>query len=135
MRLIARFGKVCAVNLRTRSLSQASFDTGLRFTPAYSGCSFALTSILSCGKIGPNVKKRRFITMTLTEIFVNDHEVAGEYVAQAFFEWHGQEWEMTVKAASLAEAETLAKRRAEEYLKEWAVNQNAANDKYGVYPF
>ncbi len=42
---------------------------------------------------------------------------------------------MTVKGASQAEAETLAKSRAEEYLKEWAVNQNTANEKYGVYPF
>lgn len=73
--------------------------------------------------------------MKLTEVVVNDHEVAGEYVAQAFFEWNGMEWEMTVKAASQAEAETLAKSRAEAYLAEWAVNQNAANEKYGVYPF
>lgn len=73
--------------------------------------------------------------MKLTEIFVNDHEVAGEYIAQAFFEWNGQEWEMTVKANTQAEAENLAKSQAEAYLKEWAVDQTAANDKYGVYPF
>jgi hypothetical protein len=71
----------------------------------------------------------------LTEIFVNDQEVAGEYIAQAFFEWNGQEWEMTIKAASKAEAENLAQAQAEAYLKEWAVDQTAANDKYGVYPF
>ena len=73
--------------------------------------------------------------MKLTEIFVNDHEVAGEYIAQAFFEWNGQEWEMTVKAGSQAEAESLAKSQAEAYLKEWAVDQTVANDKYSVYPF
>lgn len=73
--------------------------------------------------------------MKLVEIFVNDQEVAGEYIAQAFFEWNGQEWEMTVKAPSKAEAEALARSQAEAYLKEWAVDQTAANDKYGVYPF
>ena len=73
--------------------------------------------------------------MKLTEIYVNEQEVAGEYVAQAFFEWNGQEWEMTVKAPGKAEAEALAKSRAEAYLKEWAVNQTAANEKYSVYPF
>ncbi|GIK36786.1 MAG: hypothetical protein BroJett011_06190 [Chloroflexota bacterium] len=73
--------------------------------------------------------------MKLTEVFVNDQEVAGEYIAQAFFEWNSQEWEMTVKAASKAEAEKLAQTQAEAYLKEWAVDQTAANDKYGVYPF
>jgi hypothetical protein len=71
----------------------------------------------------------------LTEIFVNEQEVAGEYIAQAFFEWNGQEWEMTVKASSKAEAEAQATAQAEAYLKEWAVDQTAANDKYGVYPF
>jgi hypothetical protein len=71
----------------------------------------------------------------LTEIFVNDHEVAGEYIAQAFFEWNGQEWEMSVKAASKAEAESLARAQAEAYLTAWAVDQTAANEKYGVYPF
>lgn len=73
--------------------------------------------------------------MQLTEIFVNDKEVAGEYIAQAFFDWNGQEWEMTIKASSKEEAEALAKSQAEAYLQEWAVDQNAANDKYGVYPF
>jgi len=71
----------------------------------------------------------------LTEIFVNEQEVAGEYIAQAFFEWNDQEWEMTVKASSKAEAEAMAKAQAEVYLQEWAVNQIAANEKYGVYPF
>jgi hypothetical protein len=73
--------------------------------------------------------------MELTEIYVNDQEVAGEYIAQAFFEWQGQEWEMTVKATSKEEAEALAKSQAEAYLQEWAVDQTAANEKYGVYPF
>ena len=73
--------------------------------------------------------------MELAEIYVNDNEVAGEYIAQAFFEWQGQEWEMTVKAGSKDEAESLAKSQAEAYLQEWAVDQNAANDKYGVYMF
>jgi hypothetical protein len=73
--------------------------------------------------------------MKLTEIFVNDQEVAGEYIAQAFFEWNGQEWELTVKAPSKAEAESQAKNQAEAYLREWAVDQTAANEKYGVYPF
>jgi len=73
--------------------------------------------------------------MTLSEIYVNDKEVAGEYIAQAFFEWNGDEWEMTVKASSKDEAESLAKSQAEAYLKEWAADQSAANEKYGVYPF
>ncbi len=73
--------------------------------------------------------------MKLTEIYVNDQEVAGEYIGQAFFEWNGQEWEMTVKAPSKADAEALAKSKAEAYLQEWAVNQTAANEKFGVYPF
>ncbi len=73
--------------------------------------------------------------MTLTEIFVNDNEVAGEYIAQAFFEWGGQEWEMTIKAPSKDKAEAQAKSQAEAFLQEWAVDQNAANDKYGVYMF
>jgi hypothetical protein len=73
--------------------------------------------------------------MKLAEIVVNDHEVAGEYIAQAFFEWNGMEWEMTVKAPGQAEAEALTKSRAEAYLAGWAVNQNVANEKYGVYPF
>jgi hypothetical protein len=71
----------------------------------------------------------------LTEIFVNEQEVAGEYIAQAFFEWNGQEWEMTIKAPSKAEAEAQATAQAAAYLHEWAVNQTAANEKYGVYPF
>lgn len=73
--------------------------------------------------------------MQLTEVFVNDQEVAGEYIAQAFFEWEGQEWEMTIKAASKEEAESLAKSQAEAYLKEWSVDQHAANEKYSVYMF
>ena len=73
--------------------------------------------------------------MTLAEIYVNDQEVAGEYIGQAFFEWNGQEWEMTVKAPSKDEAESLAKSRAEAYLKAWADDPNAANEEYGVYPF
>ncbi|MBN1217938.1 MAG: hypothetical protein JXM69_03330 [Anaerolineae bacterium] len=73
--------------------------------------------------------------MKLVEIYVNEQEVAGEYVAQAFFEWNGQEWEMTVKAPGKSEAEALATAQAEAYLKEWAENQTAANEKYGVYPF
>jgi hypothetical protein len=71
----------------------------------------------------------------LSEIYVNPQEVAGEYIAQAFFDWNGQEWEMTIKAPTKEEAESLAKSQAEAYLKEWAIDQNAANDKYGVYPF
>ena len=73
--------------------------------------------------------------MTLVEIYVNDQEVAGEYIAQAFFEWNGQEWEMTVKAASKDEAEALAKSQADAYLDEWGNDQTAANEKYGVYPY
>ena len=73
--------------------------------------------------------------MTLSEIYVNDQEVAGEYIAQAFFDWNGQEWEMTIKAPTKEQAEQQAKAQAEAYLKAWAVDQNAANDKYGVYPF
>jgi hypothetical protein len=73
--------------------------------------------------------------MKLVEIYVNEQEVAGEYVAQAFFEWNGQEWEMTVKAASKDQAETTARSQAEAYLADWANDQTAANDKYGVYPY
>ncbi len=73
--------------------------------------------------------------MELVEIEVNDIEVAGEYIAHAFFDSNGQEWEMTVKAASKDEAEALAKSQAEAYLQEWAADQHAANEKYGVYPF
>jgi hypothetical protein len=71
----------------------------------------------------------------LTEIYVNDQEVAGEYIGQAFFDWNGQEWEMTVKAPTREEAERLARTQAEAYLKEWAIDQNAANEKYEVYMF
>lgn len=73
--------------------------------------------------------------MKLTEIYVNDQEVAGEYIGQAFFDWNGQEWEMTVKAPTREEAERLARTQAEAYLKEWAIDQNAANEKYEVYMF
>lgn len=73
--------------------------------------------------------------MKLVEIYVNDQEVAGEYVAQAFFEWNDQEWEMTVKATGKDKAEALARAQAEAYLKAWADDQTVANDKYGVYPF
>ncbi|MCB0191845.1 MAG: hypothetical protein KDJ65_07875 [Anaerolineae bacterium] len=73
--------------------------------------------------------------MQLVEIYVNDQEVAGEYIAQAFFEWNGQEWEMTVKGASKDEAESTAKAQAEAYLQAWTADKNAANDKYSVYPF
>ena len=73
--------------------------------------------------------------MTLSEIYINPQEVAGEYIAQAFFDWNGQEWEMTIKAPSKEEAQQQAKAQAEAYLAEWTVDQNAANDKYGVYPF
>ncbi|MEW5960270.1 MAG: hypothetical protein AB1801_21300 [Chloroflexota bacterium] len=73
--------------------------------------------------------------MKLVEIFVNDQEVAGEFIAQAFFEWQGQEWEMTVKASSKVEAEARAQAQAAAYLQEWAVDQNVANEKYGVYMF
>ncbi|MEM7346500.1 MAG: hypothetical protein AAF485_19840 [Chloroflexota bacterium] len=73
--------------------------------------------------------------MELAEIYVNDQEVAGEYIAQAFFEWQGQEWEMTVRAPTKEEAEATAKSQADAYLAEWASDQNAANEKYGVYPF
>lgn len=73
--------------------------------------------------------------MKLVEIFVNDQEVAGEYIGQAFFEWNGQEWEMTVRASSKAEAESIARAQAEAYLKAWAENQTEANEKFGVYPF
>jgi hypothetical protein len=71
----------------------------------------------------------------LTEIYVNDQEVAGEYIAQAFFEWKDEEWEMAVRASSKEAAEQQAREQAEAYLKEWAEDAAAANDKYGVYPF
>jgi len=40
---------------------------------------------------------------------------------------------MTIKAPSKAEAEAQA--QAEAYLAAWAVDQKAANEKYGVNPF
>ncbi len=73
--------------------------------------------------------------MQLTEIYVNDNEVAGEYIAQAFFEWEGQEWELTIKAPSKEEAENQATSQADAYLQAWVIDQNAANDKFGVYMF
>lgn len=73
--------------------------------------------------------------MKLVELYVNEPEVAGESVAQAFFEWNAQEWEMTGKGPSKDEAEALAKSLAEAYLQAWAEDQTAANEKYGVYPF
>ncbi len=73
--------------------------------------------------------------MKLTEIYVNDQEVAGEYIGQAFFDWNGQEWEMTVRASSKEEAEAIAKSQAEAYLQAWAEDPTAANEKFGVYPF
>ncbi len=73
--------------------------------------------------------------MKLVEIYVNDNPVAGEYLAQAFFEHEGLEYEMSVQAASQEEAEALAKSQAEAYLAEWAEDEIAANQKYGVYPF
>jgi hypothetical protein len=73
--------------------------------------------------------------MKLVEIFVNDNPVAGEYVAQAFFEHEGREYELSVRASSKEEAEALARSQAEAYLAEWAVDEIAANQKYGVYLF
>jgi hypothetical protein len=73
--------------------------------------------------------------MKLVEIFVNDNPVAGEYVAQAFFEHEGREYELSVRASSKEEAEALARSQAEAYLVEWAVDEIAANQKYGVYLF
>lgn len=73
--------------------------------------------------------------MELVEIEVNPNPIGGEYMAQAFFEWNGQEWEMSVQAASMDEAEALAKTQAAAYLAEWATDANAANGKYGVYMF
>jgi len=73
--------------------------------------------------------------MELVEIEVNPNPIGGEFMAQAFFEWNGQEWEMSVKAGSKEEAESLAKTQASAYLQEWADDANAANQKYGVYMF
>ncbi len=73
--------------------------------------------------------------MELVEIEVNPNAVGGEYMAQAFFEWNGQEWEMSVKAATMDEAKALAEKQAAAYLEEWGADANAANQKYGVYMF
>jgi hypothetical protein len=73
--------------------------------------------------------------MKLVEIFANGNPVAGEYVAQAFFEHEGREYELSVRASSKEEAEALAQSQAEAYLAEWAVDEIAANQKYGVYLF
>ena len=73
--------------------------------------------------------------MKLVEICVNDNPVAGEHLAQAFFEHEGLEYEMSVRAPSRKEAEALARSQAETYLAEWAEDEIAANQKYGVYPF
>lgn len=73
--------------------------------------------------------------MELVEIEVNPNPIGGEYMAQAFFEWNGQEWEMSVKAASMDEAKALAEQQAAAYLAEWPADANAANAKYEVYMF
>jgi hypothetical protein len=73
--------------------------------------------------------------MKLAEIFVNDNPVVGEYVAQAFLEHEGREYELSVRASSKEEAEALAQSQAEAYLAEWAVDEISANQKYGVYLF
>ena len=73
--------------------------------------------------------------MKLVEISVSNTPVAGKYLAQAFFEHEGREYEMSVQADSPAEAEALAKSQVEAYLAEWAVDQVTANQKYGVYLF
>ena len=72
--------------------------------------------------------------LELPEIYVNDNPVAGEYLAQAFFEHEGLEYEMSVRATSKEKAETLAQSQAAAYLAEWAEDEVAANQKYGVYP-
>ena len=73
--------------------------------------------------------------MQLVEISVCDIPIAGKFLAQAFFEHEGLEYEMSVQADSPAEAEALAKSQAEAYLAEWPADQIAANQKYGVYLF
>lgn len=73
--------------------------------------------------------------MKLVEIDVNDTPVGGDYLAQAFFEHEGREYEMAVRAGSKEEAEALARSQAEAYLAEWAEDEIAANQKYGVYLF
>ncbi len=71
--------------------------------------------------------------MTFVEMEIT--EVAGEFTAQVFFENNGQEWEMSVKAGTKADAETKAKSQTDAYLAAWAADANAANAKYGVYMF
>ncbi len=73
--------------------------------------------------------------MELVEIEVNPNPIGGEYMAQAFFSLNGQEWEMSVKAASPDAAKALAQSQAAAYLKDWAADAHAANAKYGVYQF
>jgi hypothetical protein len=73
--------------------------------------------------------------MELVEIEVNPNPIGDEYMAQAFFEWNGKEWEMSVKAGSPDEAKALAQSQAASYLAEWAGDAEAANQKYGVYMF
>jgi hypothetical protein len=73
--------------------------------------------------------------MKLVDVSVSNTPVAGKYLAQAFFEYEGREYEMSVQADSSAEAEALVRSQAEAYLAEWSVDQIAANQKYGVYLF
>ncbi len=73
--------------------------------------------------------------MKLVEISINDTPVAGQYLAQAFFEHEGREYEMSVQADSPLEAQALAQSQAESYLVEWAMNHVTANQKYHVYLF
>lgn len=73
--------------------------------------------------------------MKLVEILVSDSPVSGEYVAQAFFEHEGLEYEMLMRTASKEEAEATIQSQAEAYLAEWAEDEVAANQKYSVYPF
>ncbi len=73
--------------------------------------------------------------MKLVEISVNNTPVAGKYLAQAFFEHEGREYEMSVQADGPLEAEALAQSQAESYLVEWTMGQVAANQKYRVYLF
>jgi hypothetical protein len=73
--------------------------------------------------------------MRLVEVSVSNTPIAGKYLAQAFFEHEGLEYEMSVQADSPAEAEALARSQTEAYLAEWPTDQIAANQKYGVYLF
>jgi hypothetical protein len=73
--------------------------------------------------------------MKLVDVSVSNTPVAGKYLAQAFFEHAGREYEMSVQADGPAEAEALVRSQAEAYLAEWSVDQIAANQKYGVYLF